>query len=106
MPARKRMLKEPSFPRHQMDLRVARLSLLASVNVGCADLRRWTMTLARQLLTRENARGKITVAAVADNGDDHGIFRLARNLERRPQRAARRDAGEYAFFARELPCRF
>src|ERR1700674_1512337 len=47
---------------------------------------------------------KIAVAAVADDRYDHRLFDFARDPQRRPQRAARRDAGEYALFARESAC--
>src|SRR5688572_8299492 len=50
---------------------------------------------------RKYPGGQITVAAVADDEDDHGIGDLRRDVQRRPQRAARGNAGEYAFLARE-----
>src|SRR5690242_13024599 len=54
-----------------------------------------------RVLTGKDTSGEITVAAVADDGDDDGVLRLAGYLQRRPQRAARRDAGEDAFLARQ-----
>src|SRR5262245_27847317 len=57
------------------------------------------------LLAGENTRGEIAVAAVADDGDDHGVSDLARNLESGPQRAARGNAGKDTLFARKQPRR-
>src|SRR3569832_2027712 len=48
----------------------------------------------------EYARRQIAVAAVADDGDDDGVLNLLGQLQRSPQRAAGRDAGEDAFLAR------
>src|SRR5437899_8099629 len=51
----------------------------------------------------EDAGGEIAVAAVADDGDDHGVLQIARDTQRDVHGAARRDAGEDALLARQPP---
>jgi hypothetical protein len=43
----------------------------------------------------------VLVLATSDDGDDDRVFDFLRQLQRRPQRAARRDAGENALLARQ-----
>src|SRR5262249_27177937 len=52
---------------------------------------------------RKHARGKVAVAAVADDRHDGRVLDLARNPERDRERAARGDSGEDALLAREAP---
>src|ERR687888_2133285 len=51
----------------------------------------------------EDTGGEITIAAVADDGDDHRVLEIARDAQRNVHGAARRDAGENALLAREAP---
>src|SRR5262245_10354907 len=52
---------------------------------------------------RENACGKIAIAAVADDRNDGRVLDLARYPERHGERAARGDAREDALLARQPP---
>src|SRR5438067_11547429 len=51
----------------------------------------------------EHAGREIAVAAVADDGDDHGVLELARDAQGDMHGTAGGDAGEDAFLAREAP---
>src|SRR5438094_10614135 len=49
----------------------------------------------------KHARRQVALAAVADDGDDHGVLQIARTAQCDVHRAARGDAGEDALVARE-----
>src|SRR5205807_2191189 len=51
----------------------------------------------------EDTGREIAVAAVADDGDDHGVLELARDAQGDVHGAAGGDAGEDAFLARQAP---
>src|SRR5579862_5400593 len=58
-----------------------------------------------RFLVGKHARRKIAVAAVADDGDDHGVLEVPGDAQGNGRRAAGGDAGEDTLLARQAPRR-
>src|SRR5690554_1955767 len=94
-----RAMPRPSWPRDSISQRTG----------SCGrTLRRRLLILAGLLKindsgAREYTGRQVTVSAVTDNGHDHRVFNLARQLERSRNGPARRHTTEDAFFTGQGP---